>query len=343
MIIYIAAFNGDGGQGGVERVVSQQKKILENLNAKVIITDRQYLVLTRYISNKKMQLLLYPVLISIYFLLKKICGHKFLVISHGYSSPFYFNNLLVAHGNMKCYSQTVTKRKLKLLSGSGVMAIYEKCAGKLSDKIWAVSNKVKNEWVEYYSIDENKIDVVRNYIDLRKFNQDGKIKQSNITFVGRLEKGKGTAELIDICNSCPNFNFTFISSIPAPKELSDLNNVTINVGVAYNAMPQIYQETKLLILPSMYEGFELVTVEALCCGTPVVGYNVGAVRELHLDKHPGVFLVENKDSLIATIGKLMSLTSEEYLKLREDILSKRDVFSEKNYEEIMKKAFNYGC
>lgn len=142
MIVYIAAFNGDGGQGGVERVVAQQK-ILENLNAKVIITDRQYLVLTRYISNKKMQLLLYPVLISIYFLLKKICGHKFLVISHGYSSPFYFNDLLVAHGNMKCYSQTVTKRKVKLLSGSGVMALYEKCAGKLSKKFGLYQKKLR--------------------------------------------------------------------------------------------------------------------------------------------------------------------------------------------------------
>ncbi|EGT0623190.1 glycosyltransferase family 4 protein, partial [Citrobacter braakii] len=333
MIVYIAAFNGDGGQGGVERVVSQQKKILENLNAKVIIADKQYLTLVRCINNKKIQLLLYPFLISIYFFLKKICGHKFLVISHGYSSPFYFNDLLIAHGNMNCYSQIVTKREVKMFSGSGVMAFYEKCAGKLSDKIWAVSKKVKNEWVEYYSIDEKKIDVVRNYIDLSKFNKERKIKQHNITFVGRLEKGKGIAELIDICNAYPNSNFNFVSSIPAPEELSKLNNVTINVGVAYNAMPNIYQEAKLLILPSMYEGFELVTVEALCCGTPVVGYNVGAIRELHLDKHPGVFMVENKDGLIAAIGMLMSLTSEEYLKLREEILSKRNIFSEKNYEE----------
>lgn len=343
MIVYIAAFNGDGGQGGVERVVAQQKKILENLNAKVIITDRQYLVLTRYISNKKMQLLLYPVLISIYFLLKKICGHKFLVISHGYSSPFYFNDLLVAHGNMKCYSQTVTKRKVKLLSGSGVMALYEKCAGKLSKKIWAVSKKVKSEWIECYLINEDKIDVVRNYINLSKFNQESNIKQNYITFVGRLEKGKGIAELVDICNAYPNFNFNFVSSISAPEELSNLNNVTINVGVAYSEMPNIYQEAKLLILPSMYEGFELVTVEALCCGTPVVGYKVGAIRELHLDKHPGVFMVENKDSIIETIGMLMSLSDEEYLKLRADIYDKRSVFSEKNYEKIMKKAFNYEC
>lgn len=53
-------------------------------------------------------------------------------------------------------------------------------------------------------------------------------------------------------------------------------------------------------------------------------------------------MVENKDGLIAAIGMLMSLTSEEYLKLREEILSKRNIFSEKNYEEIMKKAFNDG-
>ncbi|ECI4074062.1 glycosyl transferase family 1, partial [Salmonella enterica subsp. salamae] len=36
MIVYIVSLNADGGQGGVERVAAQQKKILTAQGAKVI-------------------------------------------------------------------------------------------------------------------------------------------------------------------------------------------------------------------------------------------------------------------------------------------------------------------
>lgn len=343
MIIYIAALNGDGGQGGVERVVSQQKRVLQKLNHTVILADKNYFRLTRVMANKKILVLLYPLLVSVYFLFKKFFGHKFTVISHGYSSPFYSNDLLIAHGNMKCYSQTIMKTNLRLLSGSGVIAFYEKCAGRFSKKIWAVSRRVKREWIEYYIVEPNKINVVRNYIDLNKFNEDEVAVQRYITFVGRLEKGKGIAELIEICSAHPGLQFNLVSSIPAPEELNVLNNVTFSIGVPYESMPQVFKEAKLLILPSMYEGFELVTVEALCCGTPVVGYDVGAISELYSDMHPGVFMVENKDELISMIGHVINQPDADYLKLRRDIYDRRDVFSENHYEDIMKKAFENEC
>lgn len=343
MKIYIAALNGDGGQGGVERVVSQQKKVLQGLNHTVILADKNYLRITRAMINKKILVLVYPILISFYFLFKKLTGHRFTVISHGYSSPFYSNDLLIAHGNMKCYSQSITKTKIKLLSGSGIMALYEKCAGRSSKKIWAVSKKVKKEWIDYYSVAPNKIDVVRNYINLKKFNDDELTVQRFVTFVGRLEKGKGVAELIDICNAHPDLHFNFVSSIAAPEQLSSLKNVTLSIGVPYESMPQVFKEAKLLILPSMYEGFELVTVEALCCGTPVVGYDVGAISELSSDKHPGVYMVDSKDKLISMIGQIMNQSDIDYQKLRCDIYEHRDVFSENNYEDIIKKAFDNEC
>lgn len=343
MIIYIAALNGDGGQGGVERVVSQQKKVLQQLNHTVILADKNHLRLTRAIINKKILVLVYPVLISLYLLFKKLLGHKFIVISHGYSSPFYSNDILIAHGNMKCYYQTIMKKNLRLLSGSGIMALYEKCSGRFSKKVWAVSKKVKKEWIDLYSVAPNKIDVVRNYINLNKFNDNELCAQRFVTFVGRLEKGKGVTELIEICKAHPRLQFNFVSSIDAPEELSSLKNVTLSIGVPYESMPEVFKEAKVLILPSMYEGFELVTVEALCCGTPVIGYNVGAISELYSDNHPGVFMVENKGKLITMIGHVMNQSDTEYLKLRYNIYKHRDIFSENHYEEIIKKVFDNEC
>ncbi|HAH0534064.1 TPA: glycosyltransferase family 4 protein, partial [Escherichia coli] len=117
MIIYIAAYNGSGGQGGVERVVAQQCNILKNLGVKVIILDKTYFKISNKIRNKKIQVALYPILVSLYLTLQKLRGVTFKVIAHGYCSPFYRNDILIAHGNMKCYFQTVMNKKPNRLSG----------------------------------------------------------------------------------------------------------------------------------------------------------------------------------------------------------------------------------
>ncbi len=89
MIVYIAAYNGSGGQGGVERVVAQQCKILKNLGVKVVILDKAYFKISNKIRNKKIQVALYPLLVSLYLVLQKLRGVTFKVIAHGYCSPFY--------------------------------------------------------------------------------------------------------------------------------------------------------------------------------------------------------------------------------------------------------------
>ncbi|EDS6650509.1 glycosyltransferase family 4 protein [Salmonella enterica subsp. arizonae] len=342
MKVYIAAFNGDGGQGGVERVVAQQKNMLTNLGFEVILIDRNYFLLTRRIKNKKALLLLYPLIVSMFFNIKRFLKSQFLTISHGYSCPFYKNDLLIAHGNMKCYFETINQKEVKIFSGSGITAFYEKCAGRFSKKIWAVSQKVKQEWIDLYSVSANKIYVVRNYINIGKFNQLGLANSKEIIFVGRLEKGKGISELIDICTTLPDFSFHFVSSISPTAELCELPNVRISVGVSYDSMPDIFKNAKMLILPSKYEGFELVTVESLCCGTPVVGYNVGAIRELFTESYCGVFMANNKSDMISKIKYIMSLPNVEYHNLRMNIYNNRDVFSDVCYMQLIKKEFCCG-
>lgn len=105
-------------------------------------------------------------------------------------------------------------------------------------------------------------------------------------------------------------------------------------------MPEIFKKSRVLILPSYYEGYELVTIEALCCGCPVIGYNVGAIRELYAESFPGVFIANNKEDLAQVAYKLISLDNEKYYHLRQTIYSKRELFSEERCAEILTAAFN---
>ena len=54
-------------------------------------------------------------------------------------------------------------------------------------------------------------------------------------------------------------------------------------------LPRYYQAADLFVLPTReQEGFGLVTVEALACGTPVLGTPVGATPEILLPLEPGL-------------------------------------------------------
>ena len=62
----------------------------------------------------------------------------------------------------------------------------------------------------------------------------------------------------------------------------DLEQNVILLGfIPEEALPYYYQAADLFVLPTLaYEGFGLVTIEALACGTPVIATPVGATPEI---------------------------------------------------------------
>ena len=57
--------------------------------------------------------------------------------------------------------------------------------------------------------------------------------------------------------------------------------VTFLGAISDSELPSYYQAADLFVLPTLeLEGFGLVTLEALACGTPVVGTPAGATPEI---------------------------------------------------------------
>ncbi|MFB2934104.1 glycosyltransferase family 4 protein [Aerosakkonemataceae cyanobacterium BLCC-F154] len=58
-----------------------------------------------------------------------------------------------------------------------------------------------------------------------------------------------------------------------------LNDITIFPGrLSREALPIYYTAADLTVVPSHYEPFGLVTIEAMACGTPVIGSDVGGLQ-----------------------------------------------------------------
>lgn len=83
-----------------------------------------------------------------------------------------------------------------------------------------------------------------------------------------------------------------------------LGRVSDEVGIAH------YQAADLTVVPTLaLEGFGLITVESLACGTPVVGTTVGATPEILAPLDPGLLVPPGDVEALA--GRILALFGGE--------------------------------
>lgn len=105
-------------------------------------------------------------------------------------------------------------------------------------------------------------------------------------------------------------------------ELDSTTNVTIMREVPYKEMPMMYSAADFMILPSAYEGFGLVIIEAMSCGVPVITTNVGIATKIYRQKPfdmlliPDIHAVDDGD-LTIVMDKIDVLKNDNTL--REEI------------------------
>lgn len=84
--------------------------------------------------------------------------------------------------------------------------------------------------------------------------------------------------------------------------------------VAMNELPEIYSLATCFVCPSVNDAGPMMVNQSLCCGTPVVGFEMGAVLQVVKDKGTG-FCVKLKDSaaLAEGIRQVLEMSTEEYM------------------------------
>lgn len=231
------------------------------------------------------------------------------------------------------------------------MVFYKNITEKLLDRadaIICVSKELANLLIKDYPLSKKKINVVYNGIQMNMFTpneekiQDLKRQLSisdekAILYIGRLSPEKGIEYLIKSLSYLKDKNFKLVilghGHQKYVKYLNDLvnyievkNKIILIKGVSYNGVPVYYGIADLVVLPSTYESFPFVLVEALASRKPVVGTSVGGIPEIIRDNENGYLIPPKNPEILAE--KIELLLDNEDL---------RKSFAECGYKMVREK------
>jgi len=200
------------------------------------------------------------------------------------------------------------------------------------NKIITVSHFLKKELTEKYLLNEDRIEVIYNGVDTRRFipNVSGQsIRDSfnlgncpTVLYFGRLAPYKGVQFLIEaipqVLRELPETKFLIAGARRYDaadigrlvKKLNVKSSVIFTGYVRNRDVPKFYACCDVFCYPSLWEGFGLTPAEAQACGKPVVAFNTCALPEVVKDKHTGL-LVESRNVEALGDGLVSLLQNKE--------------------------------
>jgi glycosyltransferase involved in cell wall biosynthesis len=222
-----------------------------------------------------------------------------------------------------------------------------------ADQIIALARLSRDELVEM-GLPKEKIVIHTTWVNqeifkpLNKETSKWKLGWENkfiVLFVGRFIPAKGMDVLLDVARSITEkIYFAFVGSGPLAGEIKrmagDLANV-IYVGQVDNKELNIYYNAAdIFVMPSQYkEGFGRVAIEAFSCATPVIGTNMGGIKEV-LDLSVAILVRPTAENLKEAILRLYHNPDRRKKLATESRHFARKHFSQKNMTTIL-KAYDY--
>lgn len=205
-------------------------------------------------------------------------------------------------------------KKEQLGLGYDASSWIEKTALEMADAVIAVSKETKEDVLNHFEVDENKIKVIYNGISLSQYvnvPETDVLKAYNIDtdkpyvlFVGRITRQKGIIHLVNaikyidassqvvLCAGAPDTPEiakemeVAISAIKSKRS----NIFWIDKMLEKEQIIQLYSHADVFCCPSIYEPFGIINIEAMACETAVVASAVGGIKEVVVHEKTGLLI-----------------------------------------------------
>jgi glycosyltransferase involved in cell wall biosynthesis len=169
---------------------------------------------------------------------------------------------------------------------------------KISDTIIAISEQTKNDIIEFFGVDEHKIQVVYQSCnnlfktlategDKNSIRKKYALPGEYLLYVGTIEERKNLLNILKAFKT-GNINIPLVvvgrktryfTEIKHFIETERIKNIHFLNEISVEDLPAMYQMAELFIYPSVFEGFGIPILEALYSRVPVITSQGGCFRE----------------------------------------------------------------
>ena len=205
-------------------------------------------------------------------------------------------------------------KREQLGRGYDASSWVEKTAIEMADCLIAVSEETKEDVLKHFNVDEAKVEVVYNGIDLKEYTV---VKETDVLdhygidknkpfvlFVGRITRQKGIIHLVNAIKYIdPETQIVLCAGAPDTKEIakemedaveeaskSRDNIFWIDKMLDKKDVIQLYSHASVFCCPSIYEPFGIINIEAMACETAVVASAVGGIKEVVVEGETGLLI-----------------------------------------------------
>jgi glycosyltransferase involved in cell wall biosynthesis len=207
-----------------------------------------------------------------------------------------------------------------------------------SERIIVSSESTRRDIERFYPrVARERLRVVAPGCDARRFTPGPRAPRARdyALYVGNVMPHKNLGRLVDAFATVPGAPSLVLRGWGRPPHVDELRARIARAGVAdrvdwrpYAAgdeLPDLYRGARMLLLPSLYEGFGMTALEAMACGTPVITSTTSSMPEVAGD---AALLVDPLDTAALATAMTRLFTDDA---LAEDLrgrgLSRAKLFS----------------
>lgn len=188
-----------------------------------------------------------------------------------------------------------------------VTVCAERMLSSLCDKIICVSPYERKEALSAGVGDDPRMVVIDNGISMRGTARDkaDERRKKLVAFAGRFDHQKGFDTYVEVMRRLGDEaeGIAIGGQILSSDDVPDLpSNIRLTGWLPRDQVFELYAQADLLLVPSRWEGFGLVAVEAMQARTAVFASRVGGLQDIVVDGETGgLFDPDNVDAIVALI------------------------------------------
>jgi len=233
-----------------------------------------------------------------------IHGHAF--YSFGYALTKKLPFVVTVHGTQLSYLRATleTNPTPNHVMTDSIAMIMERYSINKADLLIVTCKKNKQEIMDELKLEEERVRIVYQGVDVEHF-LPSKCEGKRVLFVGRLHERKGIDRILKAWEKVHKEDKDAKLLVAGKGEFEEQykkmasklglkDSVEFLGHVTEEELPGLYTSSSLFVMPSYYEAFGLVTLEAMAAGLPVLATDTGIAPEA-IEKGKNGYLIDDDD------------------------------------------------